>query len=98
MDETQFLGYLVLAIVTLGAFIAVIMKFIQPINDLRVVIQKLNDNIDSLKSTNSQHTKKIEQHDVQIGKLDRRVGRLETKVIMYHNDNDNDSYDNDNPQ
>lgn len=98
MDETQFLGYLVLAIVTLGAFIAVIMKFTQPINDLRIVIQKLNDNIDSLKNTDSQHTKKIEQHDVQIGKLDRRVGKLETKVIMYHNDNNDDGYDNDNPQ
>lgn len=93
MDEAQFLGYLVLAIVTLSAFIAVIMKFTQPINDLRIVIQKLNDNIDSLKSSDSQHTKKIEQHDAQIGKLDRRVGKLETKVIMYHNDTDTNADD-----
>lgn len=93
MDEAQFLGYLVLAIVTLGAFIAVIMKFTQPINDLRVVIQKLNDNIDSLKNTDNQHTKKLEQHDAQIGKLDRRVGKLETKVIMYHSDTDADTDD-----
>lgn len=93
MDDAQFLGYLVFAIVTLGAFIAVIMKFTQPINDLRVVIQKLNDNIDSLKNSDNQHTKKIEQHDVQIGKLDRRVGKLETKVVMYHNDAGNDADD-----
>lgn len=85
MDELQFLGYLVTAVVTLGGFIAVITKFTQPINDLRVVIQKLNDSIDTLKSTDNQHTKKIEQHDKQINKLDHRVDKLETKVDMYHN-------------
>lgn len=84
MNEAQFLGYLVLAVVTLGAFIAVITKFTQPINDLRVVIQKLNDSIDSLKSTDDRHSKKIEEHDEEIGRLDTRVGRLETRVDMYH--------------
>lgn len=89
MNETQFLGYLVVAIVTLGAFIGVITKFTQPINDLRVVIQKLNDSIDLLKSTGDRHTEKIEQHDKQISKLDRRVDKLETKIDMYHGDTDN---------
>lgn len=86
MDEYQFLGYLVTAIITLGGFIAVITKFTQPINDLRVVIQKLNDSIDTLKNTDNQHTKQIEQHDQKIEKLDHRVGKLETRVDMYHND------------
>lgn len=89
MDETQFLGYLVVAIVTLGAFIGIVTKFTQPINDLRVVIQRLNDTIDLLKSTDDHHTEKIEQHDKQINSLDRRVDKLETKVDMYHSDNDN---------
>ncbi len=84
MDEAQFLGYLVLAVITLGGFIAVITKFTQPINDLRVVIQKLNDSIDSLKSTDDRHTKKIEEHDTKIGKLDNRVGKLETQIEVYH--------------
>lgn len=86
MDELQFLGYLITAIVTLGGFIAVITKFTQPINDLRVVIQKLNDSIDTLKNTDNQHTKKIEQHDQKIEKLDHRVDKLETRVDMYHKD------------
>lgn len=86
MDELQFLGYLITAIVTLGGFIAVITKFTQPINDLRVVIQKLNDSIDTLKNTDNQHTKKIEQHDQKIEKLDHRVGDLEHKVDLYHRD------------
>ncbi len=84
MDTTQFMGYLVSAIVTLGGFVAVIMKFIQPINDLRVVIQKLNDNIDMLKSDNENHDKRIEKHGQEIDKLDHRVGKLETKMDLYH--------------
>lgn len=84
MDEAQFLGYLVLAIITLGAFIGVIVKIMQPINDLKVVIQKLNDNIDALKSTDDNHTKKIEEHDKQLVELDGRVGTLETKVDLFH--------------
>lgn len=86
MDELQFLGYLVTAIVTLGGFIAVITKFTQPINDLRVVIQKLNDSIDTLKNTDNQHTRQIEQHGQKIEKLDHRVGDLEHKVDLYHRD------------
>ena len=62
MDEIQFLGYLIMAVITLGSFIAVIMKFVQPINELRVVIQKLNDNIDSLKNDNAVQNKRIDRH------------------------------------
>lgn len=83
MEETQFLGYLVVAIVTLGAFISVISKFTQPINDLRIVIQKLNDSINTLKTTDNRHDKKIEEHDKHIDKLDHRVDRLETRVDMH---------------
>lgn len=86
MDETQFLGYLISAIITLGAFVAVIMKFTQPINDLRVVIQKLNDAIDSMKLDNDVQNRRIEKHGEQIDKLDRRVGKIETKIEMHHND------------
>ena len=84
MDTTQFLGYLVSAIITLGGFVAIIMKFVQPINDLRIVIQKLNDNIDSIKNQNETHERRITQHGQEIDKLDNRVGKLETKMDMYH--------------
>ncbi len=79
MDNIQFIGTLISAVITLGAFVAVIMKFIQPINDLRVVIQKLNDTIDSLKKDNDTQNRRIEKHGEQIDKLDRRVGRIENK-------------------
>ena len=84
MEETQFLGYLIIAVVTLGSFIGVIMKFTQPINDLRVVIQKLNDNIESLKQNNDAQNKRLDSHDNQIDKLDRRVGKIETKIDLFH--------------
>lgn len=80
MDNIQFIGTLISAVITLGAFVAVIMKFIQPINDLRIVIQKLNDTIDSLKKDNDTQNRRIEKHGEQIDKLDRRVGKIETKI------------------
>lgn len=84
MDDIQFLGYLISAIITLGGFIAVIMKFIQPINDLRVVIQKLNDTIDALKNDNLTQNKRIDKHGEQIDDLNHRVGKIETKIDMRH--------------
>ena len=82
MDEIQFLGYLIMALITLGSFVAVIMKFVQPINELRVVIQKLNDNIDSLKKDNADQNKRIDRHGERIDQLDNRVGKIETKIEM----------------
>lgn len=84
MGETEFLGYLVVALITLGSFIVLILKFTQPINELRIVIQKLNDNMDVLKNDNATHDKRLDKHSDQIDKLDNRVGKLETKVDMYH--------------
>lgn len=84
MDTNTIIGYAVTAIITLGSFIAVITKFTQPINDLRIVIQKLNDNIDMMKRDNENQGKKIDEHDHKLTNLDSRVGKLETKVDMYH--------------
>ena len=82
MDELQFMGYLVSAIITL----AIIMKFIQPINDLRVVIQKLNDTIETLKNDNATQNKRIEKHGEQIENLEKKVDKMQTKMEMYHKD------------
>lgn len=88
MNEIQFLGYLVSAIITLGSFVAVIMKFTKPINDLKVVIQKLNDNIDAIKHDNTRQSKRIDKHGERIDKLDDRVGKIETKIKIYHREDD----------
>ena len=83
-QEALMIGYAVLAIITLGSFVALVLKVTQPINELRVVIQKLNDNIDVLKNDNATNNKRLDKHGEQIDKLDNRVGKLETKVEMYH--------------
>ena len=82
MDEIQFLGYLIMAFINLVSFIAVIMKSVQPINELRVVIQKLDDTIESLKSDNAIQNKRIDRHGERIDQLDNRVGKIETKIEM----------------
>lgn len=89
MDEMQLIGWGVSIVITLGAFVAVIMKFIQPINDLRVVIQKLLDSIETIKDGYANHEKRITQHGKEIDKLTIRVDKVETKMEMYHSDKNN---------
>ena len=84
MEETQFLGYLVTAVITLGAFVAVIQKLTQPINDLKVVIQELRDCISSLKTDNATQNNRIEAQGKEIDDLKDRVGKVETKIDIYH--------------
>lgn len=84
MDEVTFLGYLVTAVITLGGFVGVVVKFTQPINELRVVIQKLNDNIDTIQEVNEQQNKRIEKHGEQIDDLNHRVGKIEGKIELNH--------------
>ena len=84
MEDMQFIGLVVSTIITLGAFIAVIMKFVQPINDLRVVIQKLNDSIDNMKKDDVDRDQRIKKHGEEIDDLKDRVGTVETKVKLYH--------------
>jgi uncharacterized coiled-coil DUF342 family protein len=86
MSEQEFLGYAVLAIITIGSLIAVVGKLTQPINELRIVIQKLNDNIDMLKRDNETQAKKIDNNSTAITNLDNRVGKIETKISLYHKD------------
>lgn len=84
MEDTQFLGYLVMAIITLGGFVTVIQKFTQPINDLKVVIQELRDCISSIKADNATQNRRIEEHGKEIDSLKDRVSKAETKIDLYH--------------
>lgn len=84
MPQTQIIGYIVLAVVTLGGFIGVIQKITQPINDLRIVVQELRDCINSLKTDNSTQNKRLAKHGEEIDKLNSRVQKIETKMTLYH--------------
>ena len=84
MNEAQIIGWVVMAIVTLGGFVAVILKMTQPINDLRIVIQELRDCITSLKTDNLTQNKRLDKHGEEIDKLNNRVEKIETQINIYH--------------
>lgn len=84
MEQVQIIGYAVTVIITLGSFVAVIQKFTQPINELKIVIQKLNDNIEILKRDNDNQNKRLDRHRAEIEDLQIRVNNVETKMEMYH--------------
>lgn len=87
MGEMEFLGLLIVSIITLGGFIALVLKFTQPINELRVVIQKLIDKLDTLSGDTAKQETRLNDHDNHFVKLDGRVDKLETRMDMYHHDN-----------
>ena len=66
----------------------VIVKFTQPINELRVVIQKLNDNIDAMKKDNENHEKRLNRHGDKLDDHESRINTLEVKVDAYHKNNE----------
>lgn len=80
MGEIEFLGYLVTSVITLGAFVGVVIKFTQPITELRVVIQKLNDAIDTLTRDNAEQNNRIRKHGEQIDNLNNRVTKIESDM------------------
>ena len=88
MDDVILIGYAVTAVVVLGGFIGVIMKFTQPINDLRVVIQKLNDKIDSMIEDANELKTRVGEHGKEIDALGTRVCKIETRINL---DNKHDS-------
>lgn len=84
MEQAQFIGYLVLAAITLGSFIGVAQKFTQPINELKVVIQELKDCIVQIRADNEMQNRRIIQHGQEIDELKGRVGVMETKMDLLH--------------
>ena len=84
MDQAEMIGYVVLVVITLGSFIAVVQKFTQPINDLKVVIQELKDCINQMRADNEMQNRRITEHGKEIDELKSRIDKVETKVDMHH--------------
>lgn len=80
MNEAQFVGNVVLTLITLGSFVAIINKFTQPINELKIVIEKLNSCIEHIKEDETVQNKRLEKHGIEIDDLKSRVGKVETKL------------------
>ena len=87
MEQVQIIGYAVTVIITLGAFIAVVQKFTQPINELKVVIQELKDCITSINKDNDFQNKRLDRHRAEIEDLQKDVAEIKVKMNMYHSQN-----------
>lgn len=85
MDEAQLIGYAVLAVITLGSFVAIVNKINQPINELRVVIQELKDCIKDITKENARHTERLDKHRDQIGQLEKDVTEIKSMIKVFHN-------------
>lgn len=84
MSEALLIGYAVTAVVILGGFIAVVQKFTQPINDLKVVIQRLIDTMDNLEKANDAQNKRLDKHGEEIDELRGEVKTIKAKMSLYH--------------
>lgn len=80
MDEMQFMGYLISALVVLAGFIATIMKFLQPINKLNITIQKLIDTMDNFEKDGAARDKRITKQGDEINDLKTQVGDIKSDV------------------
>lgn len=88
MAEAQVVGLIIGAVVLIGSFVALVVKilnkFTEPINELRIVIQRLDDTLRTLTSDIESIRRRVDNHGEQIDKIAIDLQTLNTKVSMYH--------------
>ena len=88
MEQSQIIGYVVLAAITLGSFVTMINRITQPINELRIVIQELKDCIKDITKENAFHAQRLDRHRTQIETLEKDVAEIKFKMDMYQKGDD----------
>lgn len=83
-EEALLVGYVLLALITIIAFVSAIIKLMQPINLLHIAIQELRDLIAGIKEANATQNRRLDDHGHQLDALRTRVDVVETRVNMYH--------------
>ena len=84
MEQAQLIGYGVIALSTILGFIVTVLKFIQPINELRIVIQELKDCINNIIKDNARHTERLDKQRDQIEQLQKDVAEIKLMMNVYH--------------
>lgn len=84
MEQAQLIGYGVIALSTIIGFIATVLKFVQPINELRIVIQELKDCINNIIKDNTRHTQLLDKYRDQIEELQKDVVEIKLMMNVYH--------------
>ena len=84
--QAQFLGYFIMAVVTIGGFIGIVNKITQPINELKIVISELKECIRFLQKDQETHKEKIEEFERRISHIEKDVGILSKLIDTYCRD------------
>lgn len=84
MEQATVIGTIVLALATIIGFITSIVNLVKPINELRIAIQKLNDNLEHIKIENSGRDERIKKNIDDIKKLNDRMYKVERDIAVYH--------------
>lgn len=84
MEQAQLIGYGVIALSTILGFIVTVLKFIQPINELRIVIQELKDCITNIIKDNARNTERLDKQRDQIEQLQKDVAEIKLMMNVYH--------------
>lgn len=88
MEQATVIGTIVLALATVIGFITSIVNLVKPINELRIAIQKLNDNLEHIKNENSGRDERIKKNTEDIKKLNDRMYKVERDIAVYHSGNE----------
>ena len=83
-NEVFMLGAVILALITIGSFVALIVKLMGPINQLNLAVQELRSLIKAQKEQLDTQNRKLEEFGRAIEQLKIKFETLETRVDMYH--------------
>ena len=73
MISYEFLGMMVVAIVTLASLIGVVFKCYKPIEKLNINIVQLNSNIEMLLRSSNTHEKRLNAHSAKIDEINDKA-------------------------
>ncbi len=69
MNGSEFLGMLIVALVSVGGFAGLLLKCFKPISDLNMNIVRLTDAIDQLNRNYDKHERRLNSHSRELDEL-----------------------------
>lgn len=80
MNNNEFIGMLIMAVVTLGGFAGLLFKCYQPINKLNENIIKLTAEIQRLLENDQVHERRLNSHGREIDHINQTLSEQHTAI------------------
>lgn len=80
MSEQEVIGWVLIALITIGSFLGIVMKLVSPLNELKVVIKELTVMLGTLKEHNEKQDLRITTHGKEIEKLQEKLIKIDVRV------------------